>query len=335
MRNLRVSYINDMDRGIFFVKKKTRRRTDILVSRLLILLLLPLICTVVMQQMQIDQLFAGIESGMNQENKTSEYEEELLLCIVAKEIAVTAEPEAIRAQCVIARTNLYDAWEKGGEEPASFSLEELRQLWGENFTQYCEELEGYITSTESQVLAWEGKCIYAAYHAVSAGETRNMAELYPDVQMPYLVSVECHADARAAEYLSVYVWDREEFEKLCEEYFPEAFSETSGEENAGDAPEDAIEKLRILSRDSAGYVLEIALGEEQVEGETFRNAFGLPSSCFSVSADESKVRIVTKGSGHGLGLSQYTAEKMAAEGSTYEEILDKFYPGTELLTYKP
>ena len=36
------------------------------------------------------------------------------------------------------------------------------------------------------------------------------------------------------------------------------------------------------------------------------------------------------GNGHGLGMSQWTANEMAKEGKTYEEILQFFFEGTEL-----
>jgi stage II sporulation protein D len=39
---------------------------------------------------------------------------------------------------------------------------------------------------------------------------------------------------------------------------------------------------------------------------------------------------VTKGVGHGLGLSQYTANEMAKEGKNYKEILQFFFEGTEV-----
>ena len=42
------------------------------------------------------------------------------------------------------------------------------------------------------------------------------------------------------------------------------------------------------------------------------------------------VSYILRGVGHGLGMSQYTAGKMAEEGSTFEEILIYFFPGTAL-----
>ena len=59
---------------------------------------------------------------------------------------------------------------------------------------------------------------------------------------------------------------------------------------------------------------------------------GWNSACFTVTEVDGEVRIVTKGLGHGFGLSQNEAEHMAGEGKTYEEILAYFYPGAELMT---
>ena len=40
--------------------------------------------------------------------------------------------------------------------------------------------------------------------------------------------------------------------------------------------------------------------------------------------------VTTTGKGHGLGMSIWTAGKMAEEGRTYEEILAFFFDGTEI-----
>ena len=72
------------------------------------------------------------------------------------------------------------------------------------------------------------------------------------------------------------------------------------------------------------------IGTVSCDGEKFREAMGLPSSCFAMAEIDGKVRIFTKGLGHGFGLSQNTAELMAKEGKSYEEILAYFFPGAEL-----
>jgi len=94
--------------------------------------------------------------------------------------------------------------------------------------------------------------------------------------------------------------------------------------------EEMSTPVEVISCDTAGYVLKVKAGEEEVSGEEFRQNYHLASSCFSVQEYDGKIRITTRGVGHGIGLSQYTANKMAEEGSNSEEILLYFYEGCEI-----
>ena len=63
----------------------------------------------------------------------------------------------------------------------------------------------------------------------------------------------------------------------------------------------------------------------------------LPSAYFvltdSGSASDA-VAISGGGYGHGQGMSQNGAKAMGEQGNTYQEILEKYYPGTVLETWK-
>ena len=91
-----------------------------------------------------------------------------------------------------------------------------------------------------------------------------------------------------------------------------------------------VKNAKVLKYDSAGYVLDVQVGEETINGENFRETYGLSSSCFELQEFQKNTRAITKGVGHGLGLSQYTANEMAKEGKTYKEILEYFFEGTEI-----
>ena len=69
----------------------------------------------------------------------------------------------------------------------------------------------------------------------------------------------------------------------------------------------------------------VQYGTTIANGEAVRAALGLNSACFYLSELEGKIRIVTKGIGHGLGFSQYGAEQMAKRGSSYRELLQYYY----------
>ncbi len=274
-------------------RKNLAKRINTMLTILLLLLLIPLFLTIFCQKMQLEELLGNV-------NRTAETEEDadMLFCIVAKEISADAPEECIKAQCVIARTNLKAAEEMGTELPGRMTMSELQELWGDYFSEAEGKIREAIQETDGETLQYRNHYIYAAYHAVSAGNTRNMEELYPDSDMPYLSGVACYEDAQAPDYLSVLYLDRE---------------------------------ITIEEKDSAGYVTKAQMNGKSYTGEELRGELGLKSANFTVTELEpGKVRIVTKGHGHGFGLSQYTAQKMAEQGENYRNILQYFFPGTEL-----
>ena len=98
-------------------------------------------------------------------------------------------------------------------------------------------------------------------------------------------------------------------------------------------PSLELELPVIESRDSAGYVLTVRLGDETLTGEAFRFRYELNSSCFTAEETDQGVRIVTRGLGHGFGMSLYTAGRMALEGRTYREILSYFYKNLDCISF--
>lgn len=303
--------------------KKLRKNINLFLSLLIIVVLLPLLATLFFQQMQLNSLIGGILSAAGTgtealgEGGRGRQAEEQVVGILAKEISANQNREAILAQCVIARTSLYDAWRTGNAEPEGLSIEEMQKLWGEDFQKIYQSMEECAAITQGEVLTWNGSCIYAAYHALSAGKTRNMSELYEEADMPYLTETLCKEDTAADGYLAVLYWGKNEFLSLCAERFPDS------------APQD-VSQIEIAGRDSAGYVTEVRVGGVSYTGEDFRSRFELNSSCFALTDLGEQVRIVTKGLGHGFGLSQNTAELMAADGKSYKEILQYFYPGAKI-----
>ena len=75
---------------------------------------------------------------------------------------------------------------------------------------------------------------------------------------------------------------------------------------------------------------EVRCGSETVNGEEFRRTYHLASSCFTLQDYDGKTRVTAKGIGHGLGMNQYTAKKMAEEGKSCEEILQYFFTDVSL-----
>ena len=69
----------------------------------------------------------------------------------------------------------------------------------------------------------------------------------------------------------------------------------------------------------------------KVKGTEFRKIFGLRSTNVDVTIANGIVHFDVTGYGHGVGMSQYGANYLAAEGKNYAEILKTYYTGIEIV----
>ena len=308
-----------------------KEKVKTLFAMIIILVALPVIVTLVFQENVLfpdntekvterysTESISGTE--INQQDLT-----EQLIGILAQEISVNASEEAICAQAVIARTNMLCAIETSQEQPQSLTSAEMLKLFGDDKFKECYNcLADVVNATQNKVITYQGKLVESPYFSVSAGQTRSALDAFEQEEVGYLQSVDSKEDIASPDFLKVELQDPQDFVKLCNEAYPDAkLSE-----------DDPVSQIVIEERDEAGYVKKIKIGETTISGEEFRNSLALQSASFSISKVENKVRIVTKGLGHGIGLSQYGANAMAEEGSSYEEILIKYYYGIEIVEYK-
>lgn len=235
--------------------------------------------------------------------------EQKVIQMVAAEMSGHYETEALKAQAVIARTNL-------SRDP-DLVIEENQENQEENL----ETITFCVEETAGEILTWKGEAIDAAYHAVSSGNTRNAAEVSGQEGKDYLQSVESRQDISSMEYLNIIYMEKQEMAQKLQGLL--------GDVATVDA-EGLPDSLTIEARDSAGYVTRVRCGSVVLNGEAVRDALGLSSSCFYFSRSDGKIRITCKGEGHGLGLSQYGANELAKEGKNYREILKYYYQDVKI-----
>ncbi len=265
------------------------------VSGVLVLFLIPYLMVILMN---------GLDTALL--NRTFNVEM-LLPVIVASEMGSEYELEAVKAQTIIARSEFYRKLQE--KKNLSSVLTQIREETefreGEILRALIENLnyEKAVTETESEVLAVDGKLQLTPYHELSAGRTRDGAEVLHSEEYAYLKSVESDMDKGSEDFLnSVYI-------------------------NQSVLPE----RLVIKSRDSAGYVTEILADGDILEGESFRKGTGLSSANFTIQKIGKEIRFLCKGRGHGLGFSQYGGNEMAKEKKSAEEILEFYFPEMELV----
>lgn len=266
---------------------------------LILIILVPYLMTI---------YFHGLPGRVSEGKEQAELEQKVIR-MVAAEMSGHYEKEALKAQAVIARTNLY-------RDP-SLTVEENQENQEENLKTitFC------VEETAGEILTWNGEAIDAAYHAVSSGNTRNAAEVSGQEGKDYLQSVESRQDISSMEYLNIIYMEKQEMaEKL------QGLLGTTASVDAQGLPDS----LGIEARDSAGYATRVRYGTVVLNGEAVRDALGLSSSCFYFSQSDGKVRITCKGVGHGLGLSQYGANELAKDGKDYRDILNYYYQDVKI-----
>lgn len=261
--------------------------------------------------------------------------EEYFVGIMGKELPVDAEIEFLKAQAVMLRTKLYQELDSQSESGTDISKikvldeqyltrQELEEKAGVSEPEsYYNKLLQAMQETENQVLFYQDTYALVPFHQSSNGMTRSAQEVLGVDTSPYLAVRECPLDKDADDEMQITTFDYKDVQAKCQ-----SFLVAVAEEEANRTCE--FSDFEIISYDSAGYVSQMRIGETICTGDQFRDALSLTSSAFSLKDADGKLKITTIGKGHGLGLSQWTAQQMAKSGKNYEEILQFFFEGTTL-----
>lgn len=247
--------------------------------------------------------------------------EEYVPAVTASQISWDSPKEAIKAQTIIARTNLYLKWKEGAESEMLQSAAENiknRKMNTQNLRKF-QVFQEASQQTQGKILKWDGKVREVPYHVLSPGQTRDGKEVLGE-DFSYISSVETPKDSNSPLYVKGCYFSFGELEKKIKKKYT-GFTWKSGK------------NVDIRALDLAGCVLEIEIGGQIFQGEEIKELLGLPSSCFYVQTSEKEIRFLCKGIGHGMGMSQYTAGQMALEGKKYTEILEYFFPQMQIGMY--
>ena len=253
--------------------------------------------------------------------------DEYIFGAVAAEMPADYSAEALKSQAVCAYTFYlyrsaqnkdkdYDITDSPLTDQAYLSTESLKEKWGEDYTANSEKVAQAVKAVSGMAITYEGSPILAAYHAISPGKTSAAADVWGG-DYPYLAAVDSIGDLLCPEYLSTVTVSTEDFKNALKEKV-----EFSGE------PKGWIGEI---TPDSGSGVKEIKICGTTVTGSAVRELLKLRSTAFDVAYSEEKgFTFTVRGYGHGVGLSQYGANYMALQGSTYIEILSWYYKDCQL-----
>ena len=265
---------------------------------------------------------------MKSEGQVVQMDLEDYICrVVLGEMPASFETEALKAQAVAARTYTLRCVLGGDKHPEGAVCTDYRCCQEYREPEHyirnggtlasVEKVFDAVAQTAGEVLYYDGKLIMATYFASAGGTTEDAREVWGST-VPYLtvVSSPSSDDAYNGETVT---FTAEEFQSLL------------GVSLKG-KPESWFGRV---SYTVGGGVDMMRIGGKLYDGVDLRSIFGLRSTIFTVTTTDTSITFETRGYGHRVGLSQYGADAMAVMGSSHEEILYHYYPGTKLSQYDP
>ncbi len=247
--------------------------------------------------------------------------EDYIVGVLAGEMPISFEIEALKAQAVAARSYVMKKMEYNKDKvydvvdtvlnQVYLDDEHLRTVWKDDYNNNINKIKKAVLETHNEYLEYDGKVVDAMFFSTSVGFTENSEEVFPN-EVPYLRSVESKWDEISPVYEVNYSFDLKDFyQKLDLDY------------------NDKV-NLEVIDKTSTGRIKKIKINNKLFDGSEVVNKLELRSNHFTINQNNDKVHIVTKGYGHGVGMSQYGAQGMALEGYKYDEILKHYYQDVKI-----
>ncbi len=249
--------------------------------------------------------------------------EEYLYGVLKMEVDPAWPAEALKAQAVAARTLALHSMNRFASEGYDVRATTDTQVYG-GVSAEDRRTTAAVDETSGEIVTYDGRPIFAAYHSDSGGYTES-SELVWGGRYPYLQGVPDPYSTGAPNHEWIRRMDLARFEERLRNA-GRAVNGITGIEIAESTPSGRAGLIRIIG----------AHGVLAVKGNDLRTILGadlLRSTLFLVRLTPEEpllVEFLGRGSGHGVGLSQWGARGMAAVGRTHTEILRYYYTGIDL-----
>ncbi len=246
--------------------------------------------------------------------------EQYLYGVVPKEMPYSWAKEVLKAQAVAARTYALYIKGKSADKPYDVESTTASQVYG-GFDSEKKESNLAVDETRGQVITCDGKLIVAYFHSSSGGHTEDSKNVWT-ADIPYLKGV----PDRFSENTPKNEW----------EYFL-SYDSAKDRLNRYGLNIGKIKKVSPAGKSRSGRILKvIVISDKGTSGLTSNNfrikvgATNLKSALFQIKPDTHGILFKGKGYGHGVGMSQWGAYRMAQEGFGYQDILKHYYRGIKI-----
>ncbi|MDP8213150.1 MAG: SpoIID/LytB domain-containing protein [Candidatus Zapsychrus exili] len=233
--------------------------------------------------------------------------------------------EALKAQAVAVRTYALYQVKENKDQQYDLRSDIYSQVYG------GKNAEKYRTSvatnrTRNEILSYKGEIFPAYYHSNSGGHTEDVSELWEHDLAPLKgVVSEFSKDAPS------YKWKKNI-----------RLKDVSDALNKKGYDFGLIKEISILERNKSGRIRELEIltrdgSKIKIKGKDFRDIVGpnkIRSNNYKIKMKGYYADFSGFGWGHGVGLCQWGTHNMARQKYKYKEILEFYYPGTDIVDYK-
>ena len=299
---------------------------QLIVISLMAIIFIPAVITITFGNHQLVGTHTSMTQITQKEQANKEKDqmrEQQLIGMIAKAIPISYEAEILKVHAIMARSHMALVEGDASKVQAipTMSVAEMKELWGSDYGKNYAKMKKAVEDTQGIIVTYENQPIQLVYHLQSAGDTQSSLDIW-DIEVPYLQSVESLDDQKAPDLITKKEYSSQEIIKKVNQHYNTTVLEPYALET----------QMQIIERTQGGYVKSIQVGNQLMRGDDFRKLLNLRSGNFICQYDGEYMSVVTKGAGHGVGLSQYGANEMAKRGESYGEILSHYFPDTTLVS---
>lgn len=279
--------------------------------------------------------------------------------VVPNEIGAAAPYAALEAQAILARTYALRNLRRFAIDGYQLSADVHCQVYF-GLSGATANTDRAIASTNGMVLTYQNELVDALYSSTTGGITASFSDVWNGPDRPYLRPVvdavsrvwDLSRNSLASEqnfrrFISLDKGFNEERQQLFRWRKDSSLTALAQElkrflENRKHplANMTSIQQMQVVERSPAGRIQKMVVqtdkGVVELHKEEVRSAFMAPRSTFFYLEPIKKDQVlwgyafVGGGFGHGVGLSQTGAYQLAGLGWSSQQILNFYYPGTQL-----
>lgn len=241
--------------------------------------------------------------------------EEYIVGVLAGEMPIYFEKEALKAQAVASRSYALKRIKSNEEYDVVDSVlnqvyldnDYLKSVWKNKYIDYINKLRTAVNETSLEYLDFNGDIVDALFFSTSNGYTESSKVVF-NIDLPYLKSVKSSWDEKTSSAF------RCSTSIPIDEFYSKLGLSFSNEFN-----------YKILKKSETNRNISLCINGVEFSARTLYDMFGLKSTDFTLKKVDNFIIVDTIGYGHGVGMSQYGAEGMALEGYKYDDILNYYY----------